>query len=69
MINFNENVISQIDMYRSQFAFQFTLLQYINMSNSGLTWGQKFNIFKKRKGQKRNRQHIMKTNAQGILLK
>ena len=37
------------------------------MPKSGLSWGERWSIFLKRKGQKRNRkENIVKKNAQGI---
>ena len=39
------------------------------MPKSGLSWGERWSIFLKRKGQKRNRkENIVKKNAQGIVL-
>ena len=35
---------------------------------SNLSWRRKFSIFAKRKSEKRKRKHIMKINAQGMLL-
>ena len=37
------------------------------MQKSGLSWGERWNIFLKRKGHKRNhKENIVKKNAEGI---